>query len=82
MTKAWNPYRNMGAIDRSLRLLFGSTLLAAWAFLNVPTGQSWIFGVLAVVNLVTGISGFCPLYVPFGLSTVRKKTTELHQSPR
>jgi Inner membrane protein YgaP-like, transmembrane domain len=32
-----------------------------------------ILGVLAVIFVVTSVVSFCPLYVPFGLSTRKKK---------
>ena len=32
-----------------------------------------VLGILAVVFVVTGVVGFCPLYLPFGISTKRKK---------
>ena len=54
---------NMGAVDRTIRIVAGLALLT-WGFM----AQNWI-GALGLVPLVTGFVRFCPAYVPFGLST-------------
>ena len=56
--------KNMGGIDRLIRLVVGLLLLALMA-LNVIGVWGW----LGVIPLVTGILGFCPAYKPFGLNT-------------
>ena len=64
--------KNMGTIDRIMRIVF-ALLVAALYFTGVISGTlAIILGILAAVFLVTGIVGFCPLYLPFKLSTVRK----------
>ena len=55
--------RNMGGIDRILRLVVGVALLA-WGYMN----QNW-WGALGLIPLLTGAMGWCPLYLPLGLST-------------
>jgi hypothetical protein len=37
---------------------------------------AYILVILTVVFLATSLAGFCPLYVPLGLSTLGKKKTE------
>lgn len=63
----------MGFADRAIRVIiaFGIAIL----FLtNVITG---IWGIvlvaLAAIMLLTSLVSFCPLYLPFGLNTLRKK---------
>ena len=64
--------KNMGTIDRIIRIVF-AVLVAALYFTGVISGTlAIILGILAAVFLVTGIVGFCPLYAPFKLSTIRK----------
>ena len=58
--------RNVGSIDRWLRIALGVVLLAT-IFLIDGTAQ-WI-GLVGIIPLVTGLFGFCPLYRLFGLST-------------
>ncbi len=55
--------RNIGGIDRILRLVVGVALLG-WGYMN----QNW-WGALGIIPLFTGAMGWCPLYLPLGLST-------------
>ena len=68
--------RNVGGLDRRIRLALGVPLVAAGVFLAGAT-RGEPLGVLAalvgLVGLLTGITGRCPLYVPFGISTARVK---------
>lgn len=63
---------NMGRLDRTVRFLAGVALIPIGLF---PLGgwQGSLVGVFVVVVsallLVTGLTGFCPGYVPFGIST-------------
>ena len=64
--------KNMGTIDRIIRFIF-AVAVAVLYFTGVISGTlANILGILAVVFLVTSIVGFCPLYAPFKLSTVKK----------
>lgn len=63
--------KNMGQLDRGLRLIGGLGLGALGQFaLNGWLGASAI--VLGLVLIVTGLVGFCPGYVPFGVSTLHR----------
>ncbi|MGA8148636.1 MAG: DUF2892 domain-containing protein [Gallionellaceae bacterium] len=55
---------NVGGIDRALRVVVGLALIGM-TLANVIGVWGWI----GVVPLLTGIFGFCPAYLPFGLST-------------
>ena len=61
--------KNMGTIDRIIRLSL-AVLVAILYYTDVISG-TWaiILGILAVVFLATSLIGFCPLYLPFGIST-------------
>ncbi len=64
--------RNVGGLDRVLRVTLGPILFLAGLFLF--TGKSSLGVTLVVVGLLallTGIVRFCVLYVPFGISTAR-----------
>ena len=55
---------NLGAVDRTLRILLGLALLGLTFF-----GPKTAWGYLGLVPLMTGLVGFCPLYRVLGLST-------------
>jgi hypothetical protein len=58
---------NVGGIDRIVRGVAGIGLIA-WALMGGPV-WAWI----GVVPLFTSAVGWCPLYLPFGISTCGKK---------
>jgi hypothetical protein len=61
--------RNVGNIDRIVRVIVAA-LFAYLYFSGVVTGiLGIVLVVLAVVFVLTAVVGFCPLYVPFKLST-------------
>lgn len=65
--------KNMGSADRVIRVIL-ATLVAVLYFSNVISGTTAIIlAVLAIVFVATSLTSFCPLYLPFGLSTLRKK---------
>ena len=62
--------RNVGGLDRTLRILAGLVLLALGAF--GPLG--W-WGLVGLVPLGTGLAGTCPAYSLLGLSTCPLRRT-------
>ncbi len=59
--------KNVGAVDRGLRIAAGLALLAA--FLALPEAP-WRWALLiGIVPLATGLLGSCPAYTLLGLST-------------
>lgn len=59
---------NVGGVDRVARIVAGVVLIALAA---TETVGAW--GWIGVVPLATGLSGWCPAYLPFGLSTCKMK---------
>ncbi len=64
--------QNMGIGDRVGRIVLAAVVAALYFTHQLSVVAAIILGILAVVFLVTGIVGVCPLYLPFGLSTKRK----------
>jgi hypothetical protein len=65
--------KNMGNLDRSLRLL-GAAVLIVLYLLNVITGTLAIVClVIAAMLIITSFISFCPLYLPFKISTRKKE---------
>jgi hypothetical protein len=56
--------RNVGGIDRILRIIVGLGLIAI-VFVGPQTQWGWI----GVIPLFTALVGFCPAYRLIGLST-------------
>lgn len=60
--------RNVGKIDRNLRIVIGVALLA-WFFLG-NSESPWHYALLiGVMPLITAAMGTCPLYTVLGLSS-------------
>ena len=55
---------NMGKFDRIIRLIIGLAIVA-WGVMNNNIIADLIGGVL----LFTSLTGWCPLYIPFGINT-------------
>lgn len=64
---------NLGNLDRWARIAIAVVLLGlGWG--GVVTGvPGTVFKFLGFVPLLTAAVGFCPLYLPLGLSTGRKR---------
>jgi hypothetical protein len=60
---------NESNIDRYIRVILGIVLLVL-RLTNVVSGTlGWVFIAVAVIALVTGVVGFCPLYALFKIRT-------------
>ena len=60
--------KNVGSIDRALRMAAGLGLLSLVFLLE--GGARW-FGLIGLVPLATAFMRWCPAYVPFGISTCK-----------
>jgi len=59
-------FKNVGGVDRAVRIVAGLGILSL-AFIGPQT--PW--GCLGLVPLVTGLIGWCPAYLPFGIKTCK-----------
>ncbi len=61
--------KNVGGLDRAIRIIGGIILIALGILKVLPYATAiTIFGAWI---LLTGITGFCILYVPLGISTCK-----------
>ena len=58
--------QNVGGIDRLLRIVAGLALIGA-----TLSGYLPVWGWIGAVPLATGVIGWCPAYLPFGIKTCR-----------
>jgi hypothetical protein len=65
--------KNMGMIDRVVRVVLAVLVGVLYLTHQITDLAAIILGIFAVVFVVTSILGFCPLYLPFGFSTKKKK---------
>ena len=65
--------KNVGTIDRVVRLIAGIALLAAFALNMVAAPLSYLVALIGIIALVTGAVGTCPAYSVIGINTIGKK---------
>jgi hypothetical protein len=65
--------KNMGSVDKIIRVLV-ALVIAVLVYAKVISG-AWaiVVLVLAIIFFATSLFSFCPLYLPFGISTCKKK---------
>ncbi len=59
---------NVGGIDRIIRFVVGVAVIG----IGIATSSWW--GLIGVVPLATAAIGWCPAYLPFGISSCRVKS--------
>lgn len=65
--------KNMGTIDKAIRILI-AIVIGVLYFTNTISGtMAIILGILAIAFVLTSFMSFCPLYLPFGISTLKMK---------
>ena len=64
---------NMGTADRILRIIVAVAIAVLYFTGVISATLGIILMILAVVFILTAFMSFCPLYLPFGLSTAKKK---------
>lgn len=57
--------KNTGIIDRLIRVPLGIVIIAAGFYFEA------FWGLVGVIPLMSGLSGFCPLYGVFGFTTLK-----------
>jgi Protein of unknown function (DUF2892) len=64
--------KNMGSTDKMIRIVV-AIIIAGLYFANIISGTlAIILLILAGVFIITSFMSFCPLYLPFGISTRKK----------
>lgn len=60
---------NMGKSDRIIRIIIAIIIAILYFKGQISGVAAIILGIIAVIFVLTGIIGFCQLYVPFKFST-------------
>jgi hypothetical protein len=64
--------KNMGGADRIIRVILAIVFAALYFTGTVAGTWGLVLVVLGGVFLATSVVSFCPLYLPFGISTCKK----------
>jgi len=65
--------KNMGTVDRIIRLVLAAAIAVLYFTGNLSGLAAIILGILAVLFVATSFVGFCPTYLPFGLSSRKQE---------
>jgi hypothetical protein len=66
--------KNMGTADRLVRILAAVAIGVLYLNGSISGITAIVLGVIALVFVVTSFVGYCPGYVPLGISTRREKS--------
>jgi hypothetical protein len=65
--------KNMGTIDKTIRILLALVIIVLY-FTNIISGTLAIVGLIfSGIFILTSVISFCPLYLPFGISTRKEE---------
>ncbi len=65
--------KNMGSKDKVIRILI-ALIIGVLYYTGIISGTTaLVLGVFAVIFVLTSLISFCPLYLPLGISTCKKK---------
>lgn len=64
---------NMGSIDKIIRIIIAVAIVALFLTHVISGTLGIILLVLASIFVLTSFISFCPLYLPFGISTRKKE---------
>ena len=68
--------KNLGASDRIIRLIIAAVIVTLYMTGIVGGTLGITLVVLSAIFILTSFVGVCPLYLPFGFSTLRRKKQE------
>lgn len=63
----------MGSIDKIIRILIAALIVALYFTDQITGTAAIILLIFAGIFILTSFMSFCPLYLPFGISTTKKQ---------
>lgn len=72
--------KNMGLADRIIRMTIAAVIFVLYYTKLINGTTASILGVVALAFVATSFISFCPLYLPFGLSTREKANKSVKPS--
>ena len=61
---------NVGKKDKIVRVIIGAVIVLCGVYFH-----SW-WGAIGIVPIFTAVIGWCPAYLPFGISSCKNKSKE------
>lgn len=71
--------KNMGSADRIIRVIIAAIFILLYATGTITGTVGIVLIALSIIFVLTSVVSFCPLYLPFGISTIHKKLTPKKQ---
>lgn len=65
--------KNMGTLDRIIRTILAVVIIVLYLTGQISGTAAIVLGIIAVIFLLTSLLGFCPVYVPLGISTRKEE---------
>lgn len=66
--------KNMGTADKAIRIVIAA-VIALLYYTHIISGTvAIVLGILAVIFILTSLISVCPLYLPFGINTCKRKS--------
>ncbi|MCF8239789.1 MAG: DUF2892 domain-containing protein [Melioribacteraceae bacterium] len=62
--------KNIGSADKIIRYILGVLIIAAGFYY-----ESW-WGIIGAIPIITATINWCPVYLPFGMSTCKTKVPD------
>lgn len=66
--------KNMGSADRVIRVMIALAIVVLYMTGVIQSTTAIVLGSVAAIMIATSFISFCPLYLPFGISTRKKET--------
>lgn len=64
---------NMGTSDKIIRISIAIAIGVLYYTETISGTTALVLGIFAFIFAITSLISFCPLYLPFGISTCKKK---------
>jgi len=68
----------MGAVDRIVRVTIAFVIIGLYVSGAISGTLSIMLIALSGIFVITSLVGVCPLYLPLGITTLRKKLASKH----
>ena len=73
LIKQKNMKKNMGTIDKAIRISVALVIIALYFMEKLPGAWAIALLVIALIFVATSFMSFCPLYLPLKINTNKNK---------